>query len=71
MPQPAWMTRHLTWVMLRVTRTMIRTVGTDVAHDYIADMETVEATYTDDELQSAWREDSDYSAEEDPQSNIR
>ena len=50
---------------------MIRTVGMDVAHDYVDDMETVETTSSDDELQCAWREDSDYSAEEDPESNIR
>ena len=39
---------------------------TDDAYDYVDDMEMVETTSTDDELESTWREDSDDSAEEDP-----
>ena len=39
---------------------------TDDAHDHVDDMELVATTSMDDELQSAWTEDSDDSAEEDP-----
>ena len=39
---------------------------TDDPHDDVDDMEMVETTYTDDEFESAWREDSDDSADEDP-----
>ena len=39
---------------------------TDEAHDHVDDMEMAETTSTDDELESAWTEDSDDSAEEDP-----
>ena len=37
---------------------------TDDAHDHVDDMEMVETTSTDDELEIAWTEDSDDSAEE-------
>ena len=63
MPQPAWMTPHLTLVMLWLTRTMNRTYDT---HDYIDVMEMVEATSMEDEIESAWREDSDENADEHP-----
>ena len=36
---------------------------TDDAHDHVDDMEMIETTSTDDELESAWSEDSDDSAE--------
>ena len=39
---------------------------TDDAHDHVDDMEMVETTSTDDELESAWTEDSHDSAEGDP-----
>ena len=64
MPQPAWMTPHLTSVMLRLIGD--DTNRTDDAHDYVDDMEMVETTSTDDELESAWRRDWDGSAGEDP-----
>ena len=35
-------------------------------YDDVDDMEMVETTSTDDEFESAWREDSDDSADEDP-----
>ena len=43
----------------------------DDARDYVDDMEMVETTFSDDELETAWREDSDDSAKEDPYRNIR
>ena len=39
---------------------------TDDPHDDVDDMEMVETTSTDDEFESAWREESDDSADEDP-----
>ena len=44
---------------------------TDDPHDDVDDTEMVETTSTDDEFESAWREDSDDSADKDPSSNIR
>ena len=38
---------------------------TDDPHDDVDDMDMVDTTFTDDEFESAWREDSDDSAEED------
>ena len=58
MPQPAWMKPHLT--------SDDDTNRTDNPHDDVDDMEMVEPTSTDDEFESAWRQDSDDSAEEDP-----
>ena len=39
---------------------------TDDPYDDVDDMEMVETTSTDDEFESAWREESDDSADEDP-----
>ena len=39
---------------------------TDDHHDDVDDMEMVETTSTDGEFESAWRKDSDDSADEDP-----
>ena len=39
---------------------------TDDPYDDVDDMEMVETTSTDDEFESAWREDSNDSADEDP-----
>ena len=39
---------------------------TDDPYDDVDDMEMVETTSTDDEFESAWREDSDDSANENP-----
>ena len=44
---------------------------TDDPHHYVGDMEMVETTSTDDELQSAWREDRGDSTVEDTQSNVK
>ena len=64
------MTPHLTSANV-ATHADDDTTGTDDPHHYIGDMEMVETTSTDDELQSAWREDRGDSTVEDPQSNVK
>ena len=65
MPQSAWMTPHLIYRDV-ATHANDDTNRADDAHDHVDDMEMVETTSTDDELEIAWTEDSDDSADEDP-----